>query len=120
MPSDFSFLHIDRPMRFEIEVTLAGKRFKYAIAFDWPDTFREARIIDESLAACRWSSHLHARLRAGVQLPGGGNFGLDWHVFALPVINGKRPARPGSSGSQGISRVDRADCTHSGRNVGFL
>jgi len=49
LPSDFSFLHTDRPMRFEIEVTLTGRRFKYTISFDWPDTFREARILDESL-----------------------------------------------------------------------
>ncbi len=24
------------PMRFEVELTLAGKRFKYAISFEWP------------------------------------------------------------------------------------
>jgi len=89
--NDFSFLHIARPMRFEIEVTLAGKRFKYAIAFDWPDTFREARILDESLTVD--GQAIFTRHEAQVQQPGGGNFGLDWHVFALPVINERPPGR---------------------------
>jgi ABC-type cobalamin/Fe3+-siderophores transport system ATPase subunit len=91
VPSDFSFLHVDRPMRFEIDVTLAGRRFKYAISFDWPDTFREARILDESLAVD--GQDIFTRHQAQVQLPGGGNFGLDWHVFALPVINERPPGR---------------------------
>ncbi|HEX4123264.1 MAG TPA: AAA family ATPase [Tepidisphaeraceae bacterium] len=89
--ADFSFLHIDRPMRFEIEVSLTGKHFKYAISFDWPDTFREARILDESLSVD--GQAIFTRHHAQVQLPGGGNFGLDWHVFALPVINERPPGR---------------------------
>src|SRR5271165_2743983 len=48
--SDFTFNHMDRPMRFEIEVTLKQKRFNYAISFEWPENFREARIFDESLS----------------------------------------------------------------------
>src|SRR5665213_1745414 len=91
VPSDFSFHHTDRPMRFEIEVTLAGKRFKYAISFDWPDTFREARILDESLSVD--GQDVYARQQAQVYLPGGPGFGLDWHVFALPVITERPPAR---------------------------
>jgi len=91
LPSDFSFLHLDRPMRFEIEVMLAGNRFKYAIGFDWPATFREARILDESLSVNGQS--IFARQEGQVQLPAGASFGLNWHVFALPVINERPPAR---------------------------
>jgi energy-coupling factor transporter ATP-binding protein EcfA2 len=105
VPSDFSFLHVDRPMRFEIDVTLAGRRFKYAISFDWPDTFREARILDESLAVD--GQDIFTRHQAQVQLPGGGNFGLDWHVFALPV-------------PKGIPRGNGSDRTHPGSNVRLL
>ena len=78
-------------MRFEIEVTLSGKRFKYAISFDWPETFREARILDESFSAN--GKEIFTRQEAQVQISGGASFGLDWHVFALPVINERPPAR---------------------------
>src|SRR5437016_12227698 len=46
--SDFTQHRMDHPMRFEVELTLAGKRFTYAISFEWPANFREARILDES------------------------------------------------------------------------
>jgi ABC-type cobalamin/Fe3+-siderophores transport system ATPase subunit len=91
LPKDFSFRRTDRPMRFEIELTLVGKRFKYAISFDWPETFREARILDESLSVN--GQAIFTRQQAQVQLPGGPSFGLDWHVFALPVINERPPGR---------------------------
>lgn len=90
-PNDFSFLRNDRPMRFEIDVTLTGQRFDYFISFDWPDSFREARILDESLTVD--GQAIFTRHHAQVQLPGGGNFLLDWHVFALPVINERPPGR---------------------------
>jgi len=89
--SDFSFLHRERPMRFEIELKLAGKRFKYAIAFEWPDSYREARILEENLSVD--DQTIFTRHHAQVQQTGSGNFGLDWHVFALPVINERPPSR---------------------------
>ncbi len=83
--SDFSFLKTGRPIRFEIEVMLIGKRFKYAISFDWAANFHEARIRDESLSV---DGHdIFTRQQAQIHLAGGTSFGLDWHVFALPVIN---------------------------------
>src|SRR5665213_173738 len=87
--SDFAFHHVDRPMRFEIEVTLSGKRFKYAGSFDWPDNFREARVLDESLAVD--GQDVFTRQQDQIHLADGANFGLDWHVFALPVINERPP-----------------------------
>jgi len=91
LPSDFAFSRTDRPMRFEIEVAMASKRFVYSVSFDWPDNFREARILDESLFVDGQS--VFTRKQAQVDLTNGNNFGLDWHVFALPVINEKPPAR---------------------------
>src|SRR5208282_1052241 len=38
--SDFAQHRMD-PMRFEIELLLSGKRFKYEVAFEWPEKFRE-------------------------------------------------------------------------------
>ena len=81
---DFSQHLIDRPMRFEIDLVLEGKRMEYAIGFDWPEKFREARILDESLFVD--GQIIFKRDKAQVQLPGGAEFGLDWHVFALPVV----------------------------------
>ncbi len=78
-------------MRFEVDLTLAGKRFTYAISFEWPQEFREARIADERLSVD--GSAVFTRRESQVQLSGGSTFGLDWHIFALPVINERPPER---------------------------
>jgi predicted ATPase len=88
---DFFLHRTDEPMRFEVELNLAGRKFKYAISFDWPTDFRQARILDESLTVngiAVFTRHL-----GDVQLSNGATFGLDWHIFALPVINERPPAR---------------------------
>jgi ABC-type cobalamin/Fe3+-siderophores transport system ATPase subunit len=90
-PSDFTLRNTDRPIRFEIEVSLAEKRYVYAISFDWPTNFREARILDESLSVDAQS--VFTRQQAQIQLANGSAFRLDWHVFALPVIDEKPPER---------------------------
>lgn len=99
--SDFTQQRTDQPMRFEVEVTLASKQFKYAISFEWPTNFREARILDESL----WvdGNAIFVRHHSQIQLSTGGSlgpvsFGLDWHIFALPVIN----ERPGERAIQDL------------------
>ncbi|HUY88750.1 MAG TPA: AAA family ATPase [Pirellulales bacterium] len=89
--SDFAQFQTNRPMRFEVALTLTGRRFRYAIAFEWPPDFREARILDEVLSVD--GADIFTRHQAQVQLSGGSTFGLDWHVFALPVINERPPAR---------------------------
>src|SRR5271157_2294427 len=95
-PSDFAQHRTDHPMRFEIELTLTGRRFKYAIAFEWPEHFREARILDESLSVDGQS--IFTRHQAQTQLSGGAPFGIDWHTVALPVIN----ERPGERAIQDV------------------
>lgn len=84
------FKDIPDPMRFEIELTLANSAFAYAVSFDWPANFREARILDETLTVN--GQTVFTRQQAQVTLPGSNPFGLDWHVFALSVINEKAPA----------------------------
>jgi len=99
-PSDYSFYDqyldqqgrfkgADKPMRFEIGLSIAGKRFEYAISFDWPLNFREARIVEEALTVD--AQLVFSRQHSQVTLPGSNPFGLDWHVFALSVINEKPP-----------------------------
>ncbi len=89
--NDFTQFRTDQPMRFEVDLAVAARRFKYAISFEWPPEFREARILDESLSVD--GASIFTRHQAQVQLAGGSTFGLDWHVFALPVINERPPAR---------------------------
>ncbi|MBI2569701.1 MAG: AAA family ATPase [Candidatus Schekmanbacteria bacterium] len=93
---DFTQHRTDHPMRFEVELTLSDKRFEYAVSFEWPASFREVRILDESLAVDGQS--IFTRHHSQIQLSGGAAFGLDWHIFALPVIN----ERPGERAIQDI------------------
>jgi ABC-type cobalamin/Fe3+-siderophores transport system ATPase subunit len=93
---DFTEHRTDRPMRFEVGLTLTNRRFTYTVSFEWPASFREARILDESLSVD--GAAIFTRDKAQVQLSGGPAFGLDWHIFALPVIN----ERPGERAIQDI------------------
>ena len=86
--SDFSQARTDVPMRFEVDLMLANKLFKYAIAFEWPERFREAGVAEESLSVT--GNSIFTRQKENVTLPGGSTFRLDWHVAALPVIT-ERP-----------------------------
>src|SRR5665213_3371872 len=92
--SDFTQYRKGVPMRFEVELRLENKRFKYAIAFEMPDNFREARIAEEELSVD--GNMIFSRQRAQMNLAGGTSFGIDWHVAALPVIN----ERPGERAIQ--------------------
>jgi ABC-type cobalamin/Fe3+-siderophores transport system ATPase subunit len=94
--TDFAQHRMDHPMRFEVEVVLSGKRFKYAVSFDWPPNFREARVLDEGL----WADGqvVFTRSQAQIQLAGGPSFRLDWHTVALPVIE----ERPGERAIQDV------------------
>jgi DNA repair exonuclease SbcCD ATPase subunit len=73
--SDFTQNRINQPMRFEAELTLGDKRFKYAISFEWPAKFREARILDETLSVD--GNDIFTRHHSQIQLTGGHSFGLD-------------------------------------------
>lgn len=88
---DFPRHRKDLPMRFEVDLNLSGTRFKYTVSFEWPPTFFEARISEESLT--RDGTVVFTRNQGEVQLAGGASFGLDWHVFAIPVLNERPPAR---------------------------
>src|SRR5262249_42531339 len=83
--SDFSQNRIDKPMRFEIDVVLNKRRFQYAIAFEYPENFHEARILEERLSVD--AKPVFTRQRNQVSLASGPTFILDWHVGALPIIN---------------------------------
>ena len=89
--SDFTHHSTDRPMRFEVGLTLGGRRFQYAISFDWPPGFRDARILDESLTLD--DGIIFARHHSDVALVTGATFGLSWHICALPIIEERHGGR---------------------------
>lgn len=88
---DFTQPRIPQPMRFEVDVVLVDHKFKYSVSFEWPEEFHEARVLEESLS--RDGVSIFTRDRAQVRLSDGPAFLLDWHVFALPVINERPPSR---------------------------
>ncbi len=88
---DFAKFDKSLPMRFELEASISNSRFKYAVSFDWPADFYEARVTEESLH--KDGIPVFTREESQVTLPAGGTFRLDWHVFALPVINEKPSER---------------------------
>jgi len=48
-PSDLTRGRTEVPMRFEIEMVLAGKTYTYVVAFEFPGGFRELRVSEEKL-----------------------------------------------------------------------
>jgi len=86
-PTDFARGRADVPMRFEIEVFLKNRLYKYVLALDLPKGFRELRVAEEGLSVD--GAALYTRKEAQVILhtsPREAQFSVDWHVVALPVI----------------------------------
>lgn len=86
---DFARGRSDVPIRFEIEVELGGRIFKYIIALELPKEFRELRVSEEHLIVD--GSPIYSRKEAQVILHTStqnheAKFLVDWHVVALPVI----------------------------------
>jgi ABC-type branched-subunit amino acid transport system ATPase component len=80
------------PIRFEIEVELEKKVYGYTIAFELPQDFKEFRVLDEKLTV--GGSPIYTRAAAKVHLAASGpekeaDFGVDWHLVALPIIQRK-------------------------------
>jgi len=88
-PSDLAHGRADVPVRFEVEVTLAGRNYTYAVAFDFPAGWRELRVCEETLAvdgeAIFTRSLAEVRL-ARTGLAADAAFRIDWHLVALPII----------------------------------
>jgi predicted ATPase len=82
--SDFTQQRKHLPMRFEVEVTLANRRFQYAISFEMPENLREARVAEESLVVD--GNAIFSRQQAIINMPDGSTFGLNWHMVALPLL----------------------------------
>ncbi len=88
-PKDFTRGRADVPIRFEIEVMLDNKLFKYILALELPENFRELRVFEEQLIVS--GNAIYFRKEAQVTLyknlqNNEAQFMVDWHLVALPVI----------------------------------
>jgi predicted ATPase len=77
------------PIRLEIEVELDSQIFNYAVGFEFPESFKEFRVLKEDLLLD--GKVLYTRELAHVQVAKTGfeqkaQFNLDWHLVALPLI----------------------------------
>ena len=84
-------------MRFQIEVALEKKTYAYSIGFEFPEGFRELRVLEEALEVdglpvfSRKLSEVHLR-RSGRDREA--TFFIDWHMVALPIIQQQLPTDP--------------------------
>ncbi len=86
----------DVPMRFEIEVELGEKIYRYAIAFELPTGFKELRILEEKLEVNGKFLYTREAAEVRLDLQDSGNslqrlvspstFPIDVHLAALPII----------------------------------
>lgn len=96
-PKDFARGNTDTPMRFEIEVKLGAVTYEYTIAFDFPQGFKELRVLDEGLAAdgkpvfTRETAQVHLA-KAGAEKEA--KFLIDWHLAALPIVQERTKTDP--------------------------
>lgn len=84
---DFAAGRSDVPIRFEIEVLLEDKLYKYVLALELPESFRELRVLEEKLLVA--GDPVYSRKEAQVTLASRSRevqFLVDWHLVALPVI----------------------------------
>ncbi len=94
---DFAHGRADVPMRFEIEVLLAGSVYHYILALELPENFKELRVLEEQLLVS--GNPVFSRREARVTVPrsaqgGEAQFFVDWHLVALPVIQEQSEADP--------------------------
>ncbi|ACK70456.1 conserved hypothetical protein [Gloeothece citriformis PCC 7424] len=86
---DFNRGRSDVPIRIEIEVLLDDKLYKYVLALELPENFRELRVFEEELLI--QGNPIYSRQEAKVTLyknqqNSEAQFFVDWHLIALPVI----------------------------------
>ncbi len=96
-PKDFAWEKRDAPMRFELEALVEQQLFKYEIAFELPNGFRELRVFEEKLSV--ENTPIYTRNLAQVTLlrtnsNSEAKFLVDWHLVALPIISASSEKDP--------------------------
>lgn len=99
-PRHFFCGRTDAPMRLEIGVLLQGQVFRYSLALELPEKFKQLRVLEERL---EWEGHpVYVREQAQVLLrkvapsaaAGDARFLVDWHLVALPLIQVQSESDP--------------------------
>lgn len=93
-PKDFARGGSNVPVRFELEVLLDEKLFKYVLALELAPKARELQIFEESLSIA--GSLVYSRQGAMVSLSDrqASTFSVDWHMVALPIIQDQTEGNP--------------------------
>jgi predicted ATPase len=105
-PKDLVRGRTEVPMRFEIEVELAGGIYEYIIAFEFPEGFKELRVFEEKFTVD--GKPVYTRNVAQVHLTRKGqeaDFLLDWHSVALPIVHLRPTDDPLAIFKQWLSRM---------------
>jgi predicted ATPase len=94
---DFGRGRSDVPMRFEIELLLEDKIYKYVLALELPENFKELRVFEEQLLVS--GNPIYSRREAQVTLHTSSRnreaqFLVDWHLVALPLIQEQSETDP--------------------------
>lgn len=98
-PKDLARNRTEVPMRIEIEVELNSTTYEYVIAFEFPQGFKELRVLEEKLQV--GGRPIYSRQKAQVHLLKGSQplekeaeFSIDWHLVALPIVQEKSQTDP--------------------------
>ncbi len=96
-PYDFTQGRSGVPIHFEVEVLLKNKLYKYVLAFDLPENFKELRVLEERLSV--ENKLIYSRKEAQVifyknDQNNEANFFVDWHLVALPIIQEQSETDP--------------------------
>lgn len=87
---DFTLGRTTVPIRLEMDVQLSDRVYRYSLAFDLPEKFRELRVIEEKLLLNDEVLYSRELAQVTVRRQGAGQpeakFNIDWHLVALPVI----------------------------------
>lgn len=94
---DFARGRSDVPIRFEIEVLIEKSLYKYVLALELPERFKELRVCEEQLIVA--GNPIYSRKEAQVFLHASpqnreAQFLVDWHLVALPVIQEQSKTDP--------------------------
>ena len=105
---DFACGRTEVPIRFEIDVVLAGKTYSYLIAFELPANFNELRVLEEKFFVD--GNLVYGRRMADVHLARTGKekeakFLIDWHMVALPIVQEQSSLDPLSIFKQWLAHM---------------
>jgi len=107
-PKDLPLGRSNVPMRFEIEVELNAKIYAYVVAFEFPDGFKELRVLDEKLAVGGMPVYTRQLAQVNLAKTSGdveAKFRIDWHLVALPIVQEVSAEDPLSIFKQWLARM---------------